>query len=118
MGTTVATNALLERNGEPTALIITEGFKDLLHIGNQSRPDMFDMSVQRAGVIYGAVAEVSERVVMDSCTDSVLRDLTLPYPEECQVLPGVSGEKIRIMKPLGKFNGSPIDQSLTPCNRR
>jgi len=43
MGTTVATNALLERNGERMALCITEGVKDLLHIGNQSRPKIFDL---------------------------------------------------------------------------
>ena len=43
MGTTVATNALLERNGERMALIITKGFKDLLHIGNQARPRLFDL---------------------------------------------------------------------------
>ena len=43
MGTTVATNALLERNGERMALVITEGFKDLLFIGNQARPQIFDL---------------------------------------------------------------------------
>ena len=43
MGTTVATNALLERKGEKMALVITKGFKDLLHIGNQSRPNIFDL---------------------------------------------------------------------------
>ena len=43
MGTTVATNALLERKGERMALVITKGFKDLLHIGNQSRPSIFDL---------------------------------------------------------------------------
>lgn len=43
MGTTVATNALLERKGERMALLITEGFRDLLHIGNQSRPEIFDL---------------------------------------------------------------------------
>lgn len=43
MGTTVATNALLERNGEQMALVITEGFKDLLFIGNQARPQIFDL---------------------------------------------------------------------------
>ena len=43
MGTTVATNALLERKGERMALLITNGFKDLLHIGNQSRPKIFDL---------------------------------------------------------------------------
>lgn len=43
MGTTVATNALLERKGERMALVITKGFRDLLHIGNQSRPNIFDL---------------------------------------------------------------------------
>jgi len=43
MGTTVATNALLERKGEMMALVITKGFRDLLHIGNQSRPRIFDL---------------------------------------------------------------------------
>ena len=43
MGTTVATNALLERKGERIALVITKGFKDLLHVGNQSRPNLFDL---------------------------------------------------------------------------
>ena len=43
MGTTVATNALLERKGERIALAITKGFRDLLHIGNQSRPNLFDL---------------------------------------------------------------------------
>lgn len=43
MGTTVATNALLERKGERVALLITNGFRDLLYIGNQSRPKLFDL---------------------------------------------------------------------------
>ena len=43
MGTTVATNALLERKGERMALVITKGFRDLLYIGNQARPKIFDL---------------------------------------------------------------------------
>lgn len=43
MGTTVATNALLERKGERCGLVITKGFRDLLYIGNQSRPNLFDL---------------------------------------------------------------------------
>jgi 5-oxoprolinase (ATP-hydrolysing) len=43
MGTTVATNALLERKGERVALLVTAGFRDLLYIGNQSRPKLFDL---------------------------------------------------------------------------
>lgn len=43
MGTTVATNALLEREGARTVLLVTRGFKDLLHIGTQARPNLFDL---------------------------------------------------------------------------
>ena len=42
----VATNALLERQGERTALVVTKGFRDLLHIANQSRPDIFDLEIK------------------------------------------------------------------------
>jgi len=48
MGTTVATNALLERKGEPTVLLITRGFKDLLRIGYQNRPDLFALHISYA----------------------------------------------------------------------
>lgn len=61
MGTTVATNALLERKGEPSALLITRGFKDLLVIGNQSRPKIFDLSITKPDVLYQRVVEVDER---------------------------------------------------------
>lgn len=55
MGTTVATNALLERKGEPIALVITRGFHDLLHIGNQARPKIFDLTVEAPDVLYDEV---------------------------------------------------------------
>ncbi|XP_029101963.1 5-oxoprolinase isoform X2 [Scleropages formosus] len=64
MGTTVATNALLERKGERTALLITRGFKDLLHIGTQARPRLFDLEVRVPDVLYEEVIEVDERVVL------------------------------------------------------
>ena len=51
MGTTVATNALLERKGERCALLITKGFVDLLHIGNQSRPKIFDLKILRPDLL-------------------------------------------------------------------
>jgi N-methylhydantoinase A/oxoprolinase/acetone carboxylase beta subunit len=60
MGTTVATNALLERKGEPMALVITKGFRDLLHIGNQARPRLFDLHIQMPEVLYSDVVEVDE----------------------------------------------------------
>lgn len=68
-GTTVATNALLERKGVLTALITTEGFKDMLHIGNQSRPDLFDLNIRKPEVLYEEVVEVEERVTLSAYTE-------------------------------------------------
>ena len=62
MGTTVATNALLERQGARTALVTTRGFKDLLAIGNQARPNIFDLAIEKPGALYETVVEVDERV--------------------------------------------------------
>jgi len=56
MGTTVATNALLERKGERFVLAITAGFRDLLHIGNQSRPHIFDLEVGLRGLVCPPIA--------------------------------------------------------------
>lgn len=63
MGTTVATNALLERKGERMALAITKGFRDLLHIGNQARPNIFDLEIVCPEVLYEEVLEVEERLL-------------------------------------------------------
>ena len=62
MGTTVATNALLERKGEPTALLISRGFGDLLFIGDQTRPDLFDLQINKPELLYSQVVEVDERI--------------------------------------------------------
>ena len=62
MGTTVATNALLQRRGEPTVLFITRGFRDQLRIGYQNRPRLFDRHIVLPELLYSRVEEVSERV--------------------------------------------------------
>lgn len=62
MGTTVATNALLERKGDRTLLLITKGFGDLLRIGYQNRPLLFDLSIKLPELLYERVVEVSERL--------------------------------------------------------
>ncbi len=62
MGTTIATNALLERKGEPTALFITRGFRDALRIAYQNRPRIFDRHIVLPEMLYEAVYEVGERV--------------------------------------------------------
>ncbi len=65
MGTTVATNALLERRGERTLLLVNRGFADLLRIGNQARPRLFDLDVKLPSLLYERVAEVPGRVGVD-----------------------------------------------------
>jgi len=65
MGTTVATNALLERRGEPTLLVTTRGFGDALRIGYQDRPDIFALDIRLPKPVYGRVLEVDERVGAD-----------------------------------------------------
>ena len=65
MGSTVATNALLERKGEPTLLAITRGFGDALTIGYQDRPDLFARQLDRIPPPHAAVAEIAERTAPD-----------------------------------------------------
>jgi 5-oxoprolinase (ATP-hydrolysing) len=65
MGTTVATNALLERKGARTLLLVNRGFGDLLRIGNQARPRLFDLNILRPDMLYERVAEVTGRVAVD-----------------------------------------------------
>ncbi len=74
MGTTVATNALLERRGEPTALVITAGFEDALRIGDQTRPDIFALQIRRPAPAHGPVIAADERI---NATGHVLRPLDL-----------------------------------------
>ena len=62
MGTTVATNALLERKGEPTLLVTTRGFRDALRIAYQNRPRLFDRHIVLPELLYSAVVEAQERV--------------------------------------------------------
>ncbi|GGW89271.1 hydantoinase B/oxoprolinase family protein [Streptomyces chryseus] len=62
MGTTVATNALLERRGEPTVLVVTEGFRDALRIAYQNRPRLFDRHIVLPEAVYERVVEVPERI--------------------------------------------------------
>ena len=65
MGTTVATNALLERRGERTLLLVTRGFRDALRIGDQARPELFRRHIVKPAELFAQVAEVAERVAAD-----------------------------------------------------
>ncbi|EXJ96274.1 5-oxoprolinase (ATP-hydrolysing) [Capronia coronata CBS 617.96] len=96
MGTTVATNALLERKGAKSALITTKGFKDLLSIGNQARPKIFDLSAKKAEVLYEKVVEINERIIPCPQASEAHR-----YPE-CRLVEGTTGEQFRILQELNQ----------------
>ncbi|KAI0338094.1 5-oxoprolinase [Trametopsis cervina] len=120
LSTTVATNALLERKGEKHALLITKGFRDLLLIGNQSRPKIFDLNIRRPPPLYSAVVEVDERVTLVGYTsDPQAEAHAVQFDESGRVtrgyrgrgwdgeglaegpgdiVQGLSGEAVRIMK--------------------
>jgi 5-oxoprolinase (ATP-hydrolysing) len=90
MGTTVATNALLERQGARMALLTTRGFGDLLEIGNQARPDIFDLSCKTPSLLYERVVQVDERILLEEyCSDELVTKLG---PSKV----GLTGEKVLI----------------------
>ena len=88
MGTTVATNALLERKGARSALVITQGFGDLLQIGNQDRPRIFDLEISKPDLLYERVIEVPERLQSLAGSEA---------PEEVEVVIGISGERLAVL---------------------
>ena len=103
MGTTVATNALLERKGEDIAMIVTKGFKDCLEIGNQSRPSIFDLAIRKPEVLYKGVVEIDERVTLEDYAEDPERQETKARPREAagseaELVKGLSGEAVRILK--------------------
>lgn len=106
MGTTVATNALLERKGQRIALCVTKGFRDLLQIGNQARPNIFDLTVSKPSNLYEEVIEVDERVelVMDKEDASAY--------SSASVVKGVSGELVKVVKPLNEESLKPLLKGL------
>ncbi len=89
MGTTVATNALLERRGARCALLVTRGFRDILRIGNQDRPRLFDLEIKKPELLYEEVVEVDERL-------RLLKD-----GEEAAGAPvvrGLTGERLAVLR--------------------
>ncbi|PTB78372.1 hypothetical protein M440DRAFT_17917 [Trichoderma longibrachiatum ATCC 18648] len=105
MGTTVATNALLERKGEKIAMVVTRGFRDCLTIGNQSRPKIFDLAIRKPDVLYEQVVEIDERVTLEDYAEDPERKITeadaQAGSEAAQgkdLVRGLSGETVRILR--------------------
>ncbi|CAI4732605.1 AQG_2a_G0044240.mRNA.1.CDS.1 [Saccharomyces cerevisiae] len=97
MGTTLATNCALERNGEPCALVTTKGFKDVMVIGDQTRPDIFNLHIEKPRPLYDVVVEVDERVTLEDFTEDPNHHISEPSTGRKTVY-GNSGEVVRILK--------------------
>jgi 5-oxoprolinase (ATP-hydrolysing) len=103
MGTTVATNALLERSADSCALVVTRGHADLLRIGDQTRPRLFDLNICRASPLFSEVLEIDERVTPEEYTENPSPKSTTELDaliDDLHVVKGVGGELIRILEPL------------------
>jgi 5-oxoprolinase (ATP-hydrolysing) len=97
MGTTVATNALLERSGEPTVLLITRGFRDALRIGYQQRPSLFDLDIRLSAPLYEHVLEVDERLDAQGTVLEALNEHTLREKLEALYSQGLNSVAIVLM---------------------
>ena len=97
MGTTLATNCALERNGERCAFVTTKGFKDALLIGDQTRPDIFDLNIKKNSSLYEVVVEVDERVTLEDFSEDPSGEKSSASAQENTVV-GASGEIVRILK--------------------
>ena len=105
MGTTVATNALLERSAESCALVVSKGHADLLRIGDQTRPRLFDLNIRRAAPLFSEVLEIDERVTPEEYTEDPSPKAAVELDamvDNVRIVKGVGGELIRILKPMGK----------------
>src|SRR5579872_1712041 len=97
MGTTVATNALLERKGDRTLLLITKGFRDALKIGYQARPKIFARHIVKPDMLYERVAEVDERVRSDGAVERTVDLAAARRDLEAAKADGISAVAIVLM---------------------
>ncbi|GJQ79107.1 hypothetical protein Trydic_g5362 [Trypoxylus dichotomus] len=101
MGTTVATNALLERKGEPMALVTNKYFRDLLLIGNQARPSIFSLDIKRPEVLYSDVIEIDCRIIPKLEGKCQLNGISSRW----RIIRGTTGEDFYVTKEV------PVDEA-------
>jgi 5-oxoprolinase (ATP-hydrolysing) len=97
MGTTVATNALLERKGDRTLLVTTKGFRDALRIGYQARPDIFAKEIIKPEQLYEAVVEIDERVLADGVVEQAPDEVAIRADLQAQYDAGFRAVAIAFM---------------------
>ncbi|HEY0647223.1 hydantoinase B/oxoprolinase family protein [Phenylobacterium sp.] len=97
MGTTVATNALLERRGAKTLFVTTEGFADALLIGDQTRPELFALNIDKPAPLYAGVVEAVERLAADGSVVAGLDEAALREKLEAAVAQGFTSAAIAFL---------------------
>ncbi|KAM0418807.1 hypothetical protein ACHAPT_012248 [Fusarium lateritium] len=102
MGTTVATNALLERKGSRHAFLVTKGHRDVLEIGSQQRPNIFALDIRKAAVLYDTVVEIDERVTLEHYDEETDLVNGVHKVMQGEVAEGVGGELIRVLERLNE----------------
>src|ERR1041384_7206711 len=115
MGTTVATNALLERKGDRTLLVTTKGFRDALRVGYQNRPKIFAKHIIKPEMLFERVVEVDERVRADGTVEQAVATLARQMGF-AQV--SVSHEVSPLIKFVGRGDTTVVDAYLSPILRR
>lgn len=121
MGTTVATNgnvtvaqnpfsrptsnesitiALLERKGRRHGFIVSKGFGDLIEIGHQSRPKLFELGIRKPELLYSEVVEISERITVECFDEDTTNSRPAPKESPGLFVKGITGDILRILQPL------------------
>lgn len=98
MGTTVATNALLERKGKKFAYVTTEGFEEVLEIGTQARPELFNLKIVKPETLYDTVVGIEERLTVETSSDDPNPVQYLELDPAIRITPSTT--PVRIIKPL------------------
>ena len=124
LGTTVATNALLERKGEPTVLVITRGFADALRIAYQNRPRIFDRRILLPEVLYQRVIEASERISADGEVltpldeNAITEELSKPTRTDSKPSPWSACTATGIRRTRPRSAPSPAPRASPRCRSR
>lgn len=93
--------ALLERKGTRHAFLVTQGFRDLLDIGYQSRPKLFELGIRKPELLYDEVVEISERITVEGFDEDTTKDSRAPLKETTGLfVQGITGDILRIICPL------------------
>src|SRR5207248_3290873 len=108
MGTTVATNALLERKGERTLLVATKGFRDALKIGYQARPRNFARKIEKPEILYERAIEIDERVRADG---------TVGRADGRGSVPGQGRDSVRPGRRRGRHGGDRTRRRIYAADR-